>query len=594
MKEKYKWPVYGVLIGLVLSIISRFLVMKQAGLDISIRTMVGNPLSVWTRSLAPLVLGLVFFYIGVSKDRLIELKNQAEKKSKELQKKMIEQSIRLGEELNKTIDDLNEYTDQLDIIVNNIRAGVCIIDRNFTIEEGFNRALIDIFGNKDYLNSSVFNTVFMMLDKDKKKETSDFLEQCFLNETASDSILSAANPLEEFNYLYLDGSNAVSKVVKMRIVRIRNKEDHIEKLMLLFDDVTVERELEKSIKEKDAEYDKKYGIIVSLLGNDREVTKQFIDDLGYNMGILGAALKKLQQNEINDEILDEVTGIVHSIKGEAFSLDFNSLAVEASEFEKLLKEHKGRLLDLETNLEIVNYYEKLNIEHAFFKKIINELKSFLYGEDKKPKENKLNIRENIDKYTEMNSEKRSSALLEKELKTVAEKTAEEKNKSVKLDFVSQIEEFRLEVYIPLKESLIHLVRNSIDHGIEYSSERIECGKSETGQIRISLSETETGFVVAYSDDGRGIDVEKIKAEAVEKKIADKQAVENMNNLDVLKFIFKDGFSTAGKVDMVSGMGVGMSVVKKNIIGNLKGKLSISNKEGKGFLLKMNIPADKEV
>ncbi len=595
MKEKYKWPVYGVLLGLVVSIISRYIMFKQAGFDISIGKMIGNPVSLWTQTLAPLVLGIVFFYIGVSRDRLIKLRKDTKEKNKELQKKMIEQSMQLGAELNRTIDELNRYTDQLDKIVNNIKAGVCVINRSFNIEEGFNKAFVDIFGNKDYLNSSILNTVFTMFDEEKKKEAADYFEQCFMNTTASNSILSAANPMEEFNYLFLDGGSAVSKIIKMRVVRLKGKDTIFEKILLLFYDITVEREMEKSIKEKEAEYDKKYGIIVSLLGNDREVTRQFITELGHNIKDLGLSLKELKQNEENTKILDGIIGMVHSIKGEAFSLDFKALAEEASGFETFLKEQKGQVLDLEMNLEIVNFYEKINIEYGFLNKIIKELTVFIFGEDKEPLERnnsgnmKHKIEENVRKHISRDEGKRSAALLEKQLQIIKNRTAEEKDKRVILDFNSDIVEMDTEIYKPLKEALLHLVRNSIDHGIEPAEERKKSGKPEQGTIKIMIKKADNGISVEYADDGKGFNVNRIKEKAVEKNIVNAGTVDKMSDLDIIKLVFKEGFSTNDAVDMISGMGVGMSVVKKNIIDTLKGKLSIKNKTERGIILKMSIP-----
>ncbi len=595
MKERYKWPLYGIILGLFLSIFSRFIVLKQAGMAVSFSRIIGDPFSVWTRSLAPLVLGIVFFYVGVSRDRLIQLQRNTEKKNKELQKAMLEQSMRLGTELNNTMEELSRYTDQLDKIINNISAGVCLIDSEFTIEEGFNNALIDIFGNKDYLKNSIFNTVFSMIDNEKKKEAQEFLEQCFSNATASDSMLSAANPMEEFNYLYMDKGSAVPKIITTRIVRLKDKNNTVEKVLLLFNDVTVKRELEKSIKQQEEEYNKKYGIIVSLLGNDREVTRQFINDLNNNMDNLSVNIKRLKQNEDNSTVMTDIIAMVHSIKGEAFSLDFKALAEEVSRFESFLKENKGKILDLEMNLEIVNFYERISNERAAFDKIIKDLTVFLYGEEKEerkednPVNTKVSIEQNVKKYLEQEGDKRPFSLLEKELQIIKDKTADEKGKAVILHFDSGVDDVDTEIYLLLKESLLHLVRNSIDHGIETADERKRAGKPETGTIGIMVRNYSEGIEIEYTDDGRGFDVERIKEKAAEKNLEEKGSLDKMSNMDIIKLVFTDGFSTSDNVDMISGMGVGMSVVKKNIIGRLKGKLSITNKADRGILLKMSIP-----
>ncbi len=588
MKERYRWSIYGFLAGSFFSFTQVFMIYKRLGISDAV-----NPLAVWERPVGPIVLSIASFFIGWSRDRLIKQRQDTEQKNKDLQKAMIEQSMQLGKELNSTMNELNRYTDQLDKIINNIDAGVCLINRDYKIEEGFNNALIRIFGHKDYLKNSIFNTIFSMIDDNLKKETTDFLEQCFLNVSASDSMLSDANPMEEFEYLYLDKGSAVPKTIVARIVRLKDINKDVEKILFLFDDVTVKRELEKSIKQKEEEYNKKYSIIVSLLGNDREVTRQFIRDLNSDMKNLGESIKKLKQNEKNIEIIDNIIGMVHSIKGEAFSLDFKTLAEEASRFESFLKEKKRNILDLEMNLEIVNFFEKISNERAAFEKMIEDLTVFIYGEGEENRElkesanTKSAIKENVRKH--LDQEKRPFSLLYKELQIVKDKTAEEKGKMAVLNFDSEIDEIDAATYKLLKDVLLHLVRNSIDHGIESPEVRKDSGKHETGSITITVKKTEDGISLEYTDDGNGFDIERIKEKAVEKNLVKKETIDKMNNMDIIKLIFRDGFSTNDDVDMISGMGAGMSVVRKNIISQLKGKLSIVNKADRGILLKMSIP-----
>jgi len=557
MKERYKWSFYGIGLGLVISMISRLIMFKQAGIEITLRQMIGNPLSVWTRTLAPVVLGIVFFYIGLSRDKLNKQKQDTEDKNKELQKSMLEQSMQLGNELNKTMDELNRYTDQLGKIVSSIDEGICLVDREYRIEEGFNESLIRIFGNKDYLGNSVFNSVFSMVEDDKKKEMMEFLDLCFTNASASNSMLSDANPLSEFDYLYIEKGAAVPKSITSRIIRLKGTENNVEKVLFIFNDVTVERDLERSIEKKEAEFDRKYRIVVSLLGNDSEITKRFIQDLNSNLENLGIRIKALRQNENNRNSISDIIDIIHSIKGEAFSLDFKELAETAAEFEKFLKEKRNSVLDLEMNLEIMS--------------------------------SKLSIKESVDKLLSSGKETVSLFLLEKELSLVAEKTAEERGKKAVVEFSSGVESLGSEKYRYLKDVLIHLIRNSIDHGIEQPEERIKAGKNEEGMIKISVKESDGSLELEYSDDGRGFDVDKIRQKAIAEGIVDAAAIDEMNKMDIIKLVFNDGFSTKDSADMISGIGSGMAVVRKNVLNRLKGKLSLNNKTGRGITVKIKIP-----
>ncbi len=582
MKRKYIWPLYGFIAGTLFSSLQLTMILKQLKITQGV-----NIFAFWERPVGPIVLAVTFFIIGWYQDKLINQRKQVEQKNKELQKAMIDQAMQLGEELNRTMDQLTRYTDQLDKIVNNINIGICVINNEYNIEEGFNNSLIDIFGDKDYLHNSIFDTIFNTINENQKKEMKDFLEQCFSNALASDDMLSEANPLEEFTYLYLEKGKAIPKTIVTKIVRFKSTEDEIEKVMFLFEDVTTERELKKLIKQKEEEYNRSYDTIVSLLRHDTQLTKQFINELRENMQRLKTSLDDLKQNEKNIELINDIIAIVHSIKGEAFSLDFEKLAEEASQFERFLKENRNRTLDLEMNLGILNHYEKLRNQSASYDRIIENMANFIYGE--KTVEKLLGV-ETRDRTKHQNTRDDTLSLLEKELRIITEKTAKEKEKSVTLNFEHEVEKIDPKIYKPLKEILLHLIRNSIDHGIEHPEIRKQKGKDESGNIKITVKRIDDNLVIEYSDDGAGLDINRIKEKAIKEKIVSEEEAEKMSKAEIIKLIFKEGFTTSNNADMISGTGAGMSIVKKNVITQLKGKLSIFNRGGEGFKLKINIPS----
>jgi len=140
----------------------------------------------------------------------------------------------------------------------------------------------------------------------------------------------------------------------------------------------------------------------------------------------------------------------------------------------------------------------------------------------------------------------------------------------------------------IKDPLTHLVRNSIDHGIEPPEERVSLGKPEEGLLVMRAYHEGGQVVIEIEDDGRGIDVEKIKRKAIEKGLLDPREAERMSEKDILLLIFKPGFSTAEKVTQVSGRGVGMDVVKTNIE-KLGGTIELNTMKGKGTTVRVKIP-----
>lgn len=158
----------------------------------------------------------------------------------------------------------------------------------------------------------------------------------------------------------------------------------------------------------------------------------------------------------------------------------------------------------------------------------------------------------------------------------------------KVDLVTEGEDTELDKSIldQLGEPLVHLLRNSIDHGIETAQLRAERGKPERGTIRLSAVHTGSDVVVSIEDDGKGIDREAVRTKAIERKLIAPDA--HLSDQELLKQILAPGFSTAREVTSVSGRGVGMDVVKKQIDA-LHGSLRISSDEGKGTRIALHLP-----
>lgn len=157
----------------------------------------------------------------------------------------------------------------------------------------------------------------------------------------------------------------------------------------------------------------------------------------------------------------------------------------------------------------------------------------------------------------------------------------------KVDFVTQGEATELDKGLVEKitDPLTHLVRNSCDHGVEMPSERVAAGKPETGTITLSASHQGGSIVIEVRDDGKGLSREKILSKARERGL---DVSDQMSDADVWQLIFAPGFSTAAVVTDVSGRGVGMDVVKRNITA-LNGTVEIDSSEGYGMKVSVRLP-----
>jgi two-component system, chemotaxis family, sensor kinase CheA len=165
-----------------------------------------------------------------------------------------------------------------------------------------------------------------------------------------------------------------------------------------------------------------------------------------------------------------------------------------------------------------------------------------------------------------------------------------REKKKKIDLVLNGGETELDKIIIEKVSdpLMHLVRNAIDHGIELPEERIQKGKPPVGKVLLNAFHEGGDIVIEIIDDGYGLNREKIIKKAIEKGVMTLEQSKNVTDNDINNLIFSPGFSTADKVTDISGRGVGMDVVKKNIE-SLRGSVVVQSKEGQGTSVRIYLP-----
>jgi two-component system chemotaxis sensor kinase CheA len=140
----------------------------------------------------------------------------------------------------------------------------------------------------------------------------------------------------------------------------------------------------------------------------------------------------------------------------------------------------------------------------------------------------------------------------------------------------------------IKDPLMHMLRNAVDHGIEPTAERVRAGKPETGSVKIRASQSADSIVIEVSDDGRGLDQEAIKHAALQRSLTSQDALDAMSPEQIHALIFAAGMSTASRVTEVSGRGVGMSVVSANVQ-RLKGTVALASTPGQGTRFTITLP-----
>lgn len=166
--------------------------------------------------------------------------------------------------------------------------------------------------------------------------------------------------------------------------------------------------------------------------------------------------------------------------------------------------------------------------------------------------------------------------------------AKESGKQVELKISGSETSADKKIIEEIKTPLIHIIRNSIDHGIETPERRMELGKTPVGQLQINAKLEDNHIQIEILDDGRGFDLEKIKEKAVSKGFFTENEIKKMSEQEIMNIVFLAGFSTGDEVTNISGRGVGMDVVKSKIA-QLNGSVNIFSELNKGTKIQINLP-----
>ena len=165
--------------------------------------------------------------------------------------------------------------------------------------------------------------------------------------------------------------------------------------------------------------------------------------------------------------------------------------------------------------------------------------------------------------------------------------ARKANKKINLEMHGEATEIDKSVIEELNDPLVHIIRNSIDHGIETPVDRLKTGKPEAGTIKLNACQEGNSIIIQIEDDGKGIDPAVVERKARERGLIRNDDIK-LSQKEIINYIFEPGFSTADKVTDISGRGVGMDVVKTNI-GRINGIIDVNSDKGKGTQVILKIP-----
>jgi chemotaxis protein histidine kinase CheA len=307
------------------------------------------------------------------------------------------------------------------------------------------------------------------------------------------------------------------------------------------------------------------------LTQDRELIVDFTVENREHLRAIEANLLRLERNVGDADALDGAFREFHTIKALAGFLEFKAMEEVAHEVETILDQARAGQIKISPEIidvifQRVHYLEQWT--RALEISLVSESRSVKAGDDTYKEIRMMPV-----------------GRLFQRMSRVVRDLSRRTGKKVELCISGEDLELDRDVLEQLADPLMHMLRNAIDHGIEPPEDRVALGKLRTGRVALSAALESGNITIQVSDDGRGLDRQRILTKAVAEGLI--AAGEHLSDAEVYRFIFQPGFSTARHITYVSGRGVGMDVVRCQIE-KLGGRIEIESTVGRGttFYLKL--------
>ncbi len=466
---------------------------------------------------------------------------------------------------NKEIETKNRENKKY---LDNISEGLLLLDREFTITSQYSKYLEDLFGKTD-IAGMLFTDFLYGADghEEERKELIQFLTMVFENLQTDMEMIMAINPLQNKKLeIVTSEGETVPIIVDTKFQRIF-KGNAVENIMVIFEDrtriITMENQLEAEKKRSQSELEQ----IAAILKAGPEYFLEFVTDAYKQLDDVKSDIAHLDQKDRIPKILRDL----HSLKGSARYMNLKIMAEKVHAAESMISrlQQEGKLVP-EYAGTIAESIEPLLIELDTVKNLVNRFSSF-----------------NNANFTEDRRASEDVPLFFDSLQRMVGELGTEMDKEVHLKTTSNVD--TLPVLPVIRDSLIHLIRNAMDHGIEDQYERLSSGKEENALIKLTLyKDKDSGFHIIVEDNGRGIDFTRIEHIARKKGLIHEEGPVTRKRL--LRLLFSSGFSSKDSVSALSGRGVGLDVVYDSVKA-LKGTISVATVLNKGTKITITLPKE---
>jgi two-component system, chemotaxis family, sensor kinase CheA len=463
-------------------------------------------------------------------------------------------------------------------ILENVREGLFLMNENWVIEQKGSAVLSEILGKEITPPMSFLEVIEPMIDEKTARNAKEFVKILFTKDV-KESMIASLNPLKLVEIVKQNNANQTviqkKQFLSINFNKIKDESGKVSKILVTILDSTEQKKLEERLKEEKTKSSSQFDFLLKIIqSKDKGAVIDFFRSLQETVCDQNEKLKTAQTEEgylIN--ILNTIQREIHTLKSEAGILELTVFQNMLHDFEEKLNEIKKKKPIKAEDLHIISFYHKDILEKTGG--IITAIESSAQGE-------------NVIASTAISVDS-TAKRLENDLRVLVRNNTDKLHKKaqlvVQLNSLDLLNENQKD---SLRSILMHMVNNSIAHGIELPEVRNSANKHPLGIVKIYDEVVSDGINKKINfhvvDDGTGIDFNKIKAKALEMGMDAAKA----GPQDLLKYIFMPNFSTSEKIDTVSGRGIGMDFVKTEVE-KMGGKIGLKLRAGSYTEFYFSIP-----
>ena len=491
-------------------------------------------------------------------------------------------------------------------ILRTVNEGLFLLDKDLKLGSERSMALNQIFRREEFVDLT-FDKLLKEIVPEKTLRTAMDYVALLWGERVNEKLVKTINPLNEVEVHFDNPAGGFdTHFLEFDFNRVKS-DGSLSHLLVTVNDVTKRVMLSRELLDSQEKAQAQLDLLLRILHVEPDSLTSFLTDADVSLKMVNSILKEPAREESAFRAkIDGIYRQVHAVKGEAAALGLKTVEQRAHAFEESLNDLKGRnALSGSDFLPLVVKLDDLFNHLAQVREMLSRLVDLHHAIANKRSAGADVGAEKVDQWlgggghdqtqitktltAPIESENISNSGLERTLEDLAARVASSQSKQVTLrcnGLEAVPESYRRAV----KDITIQLVRNAVVHGIEEPTERSKANKAETGTLAVEFSARETdGYELIVQDDGRGLQLDRIKEVAVERGLITPAQAAMLDPRQTMALIFRPGFSTADRVTTDAGRGAGMDLVRI-LVAELGGRVGLASAGGKFSKFKIWLPA----